>query len=219
MKIAVFDLDGTLVSSENTIIVAAAKALARQGVVLEPSRISHIRDFIGLSAREIFQQICPQKQPHFYDTAIQDFEDEYFELIHNHQQNLCYPYIKEQLAQLDEKGWILAICTGKGRRGTEIDLKYNNIDHHFALLKTSSDGYAPKPNPQILEAAIAECGGTVNEAVMIGDTSYDIDMAHKIGVKSLAVLWGYHHKEALVNASDFIDNPQDLSQKLEALLS
>ncbi len=219
MKIAVFDLDGTLVSSENTIIAAAAKALARQGVVLEPSRISHIRDFIGLSIREIFQQICPQKQPHFYDTAIQDFEDEYFALIHNHQQNLCYPYIKEQLSQLDEKGWILAICTGKGRRGTEMDLKYNNIAHYFTLIKTSSDGYAPKPNPQILEAAIAECGGTISEAVMIGDTSYDIDMAHKIGAKSLAVLWGYHHKEALVNASDFIDNPKDLSQKLEALLS
>ncbi len=217
MKIAIFDLDGTLVSSENTVISAVQKALILQEKKLKDDDFKNIRELIGLSITEIFHHLCPQQNKAFYDKAVADFEEEYYHLIHNHQQNLCYPYIKEQLAKLDDAGWILAICTGKGRHGTEMDLKYNDIDKYFALLKTASDGYLPKPHPQILEAAIAECGGELKEAIMIGDTSYDIDMAYKIGVKSLAVLWGYHEKQALSHATDFIENPQNLFEKLEAI--
>ncbi len=217
MKIAVFDLDGTLVSSENTVIIALQSLFKKHDVKLEKRVWKNIRELIGLSAEEIVCRFFPNQKEEFYKQVLQDFEDEYYALIANNQHNLCYPYIKEELHKLHDKGWILAICTGKGRRGTEMDLENNNIASYFTLLKTFSDGYPSKPNPQILKAAIAECGGELKEAIMIGDTSYDIDMAHAIGVKSLAVLWGYHEKDSLLNANDFIDDSRDLTEKLEAL--
>ncbi len=215
MKVAIFDLDGTLVSSENAIHFALQQAFTKQGIKITDFKSIH--ELIGLPIETIIHHLIPHQNSHFYTQVIDDFENAYYKLITKNQHNLCYPHIKEQLALLNDKGWILAICTGKGRKGTEIDLKSNNIAPYFSLLKTASDGYMPKPNPQILKAAIAECGGKLNEAIMIGDTSYDIDMAYEIGVKSLAVSWGYHEKKALSHATDFIENPEDLNEKLEAL--
>ncbi len=217
MKIAVFDLDGTLVSSENILIFSLQKALKKQGISTKSLDWDSFSKLIGLSAEKIIHHFLPTQKEDIHKQVMEDFEEEYYNYIQNNQQNLCYPHIKEQLQILDDKGWILAICTGKGRKGTEADLKSNGIDGYFSVLKTASDGYMSKPHPQILKAAIAECGGELNEAIMIGDTSYDIDMAHNIQVKSLAVSWGYHHRQALANASDFIDNPQQLTQKLEKL--
>lgn len=214
-KIAIFDLDGTLISSENAIYQLLNESLAELGK--PPLDFLELRSLIGMNLIEMLRKIYPDETADFYQSCHDLFHDKYHYASAKDRHVLCYPHIQEQLERLNDAGWIMAVCTGAGRYSCERHLKENGIDGYFVTLKTSSDGYPSKPNPQILHAAIAECGGQLGDAIMIGDTIYDIGMASKIHVKSLGVLWGYHDKTQLLGAGahKLIDNPMDLYDTLE----
>lgn len=216
-KIAIFDLDGTLISSENAIYQLLNESLITLGK--KPLDFLTIRSLIGINLIEMLQKTYPNESDDFYQSCSHIFHDKYQHTSAKERHILCYPHIKEQLEKLAAAGWVMAVCTGAGRHSCERHLKENAIDHYFVTLKTSSDGYPSKPDPQILRAAIAECGGQPDEAIMIGDTVYDIGMATKIDVKSIGVLWGYHDKAYLLNAGAdcIIEDPAQLFDSLEEL--
>ena len=95
------------------------------------------------------------------------------------------------LSTLRGAGWLLAVATGMSRRGLDHCLASHGLTQHFVSLQTADD-HPSKPDPAMLQAALFETACDAREAVMIGDTAYDMQMARDAGVRGLGVDWGYH---------------------------
>jgi len=91
------------------------------------------------------------------------------------------------------------VATGKSRAGLDRVLADYEISHHFCTLQTS-DVAAGKPSPDMLERALAESGADASRAVMVGDTTYDMEMAVNANISAIGVAWGYHEVDALTSA-------------------
>jgi phosphoglycolate phosphatase len=103
------------------------------------------------------------------------------------------------LEQLANDGWMLGVATGKSDRGLNHILAAHGLRDHFITLQTA-DRHPSKPHPSMIEAAIVEAGAARARTAMIGDTSYDIEMAVNAGVRAVGVAWGYHPAAELVAA-------------------
>ena len=126
-----------------------------------------------------------------------------------------YDGIPELLTGLHDAGWLLAVATGKSTRGLNACLETHGINHLFTSLQTA-DGHPSKPHPAMLEAALLEAGVPAENAVMIGDTSFDMTMAANAGVRAIGVEWGYHTPDELRDAGA-ANVARDMAH-LEALL-
>ena len=112
---------------------------------------------------------------------------------------LLYEGVKETINSLNSAGILLGIATGKSRQDLNTTLQRHELLESFVILKCSDDGPG-KPNPRILLDAMKELGIDKRDAVMIGDTTFDITMACKAGTASIGVAWGVHHVKDLQNA-------------------
>ncbi|MEM6828219.1 MAG: HAD-IA family hydrolase, partial [Pseudomonadota bacterium] len=110
-----------------------------------------------------------------------------------------YDGIADLLRALHTDGWGLAVATGKSDRGLEACLAAHGLADLFVSLQTA-DRHPSKPHPAMLQAALFEGAAQPSEAVMIGDTTFDIDMARAAGVAAIGVAWGYHAPEELSEA-------------------
>jgi phosphoglycolate phosphatase len=107
--------------------------------------------------------------------------------------------IAELLASLRAKGWTLGVATGKSDRGLKGCLVGHGVFDLFATLQTA-DRHPSKPDPAMLDAAMAQAGAEPGGTVMIGDTVFDIEMARAAGCRALGVAWGYHPADELLAA-------------------
>jgi len=126
-----------------------------------------------------------------------------------------YDGIRETLQALHAADWTLAVATGKSDRGLVATLAANDLSDLFDSLQTA-DRHPSKPHPAMLEEALVECGAAPGDAVMIGDTSFDIEMAKAAGVRAIGVAWGYHEPEELLRAGAeaVAATPRDLMEML-----
>jgi phosphoglycolate phosphatase len=126
--------------------------------------------------------------------------------------------ISDLLARLHAGGWSLAVATGKSDRGLSACLAVHGIADLFISLQTA-DRHPSKPHPAMLEAALFEAGAQPDDAVMIGDTSFDMQMAAAARVPAIGVGWGYHAPEELhaTGARDVAATVADLGVMLESL--
>ena len=99
-------------------------------------------------------------------------------------------------------GWMLGVAAGKSDRGLGLCLERHGIHAHFITLQTA-DRHPSKPHPSMALTAIAEAGAVPETTVMIGDTSYDMEMASNAGTRALGVSWGYHDVDTLIAAGAF----------------
>ena len=122
------------------------------------------------------------------------------------------------LAALGEAGWLLGIATGKSDRGLAHILDRHGLTGLFVTLQTA-DRHPSKPYPAMALAALAEAGVAPAQAAMIGDTSYDMQMARAAGVRAIGVGWGYHPPAELIAAGAHVvaTRPGELLRQLEAL--
>ncbi len=97
-----------------------------------------------------------------------------------------YPGARETVARLDSAGWLLGIATGKARRGLDHFLVTHGLKHHFVATRTADDA-ASKPHPQMLLACIAAAGVEPRDAVMVGDTEFDMAMACAAGCRAIVL--------------------------------
>ncbi len=188
--LAVFDCDGTLVDSQHTIVSCMQLALARAG--LQPGNADTIRHLVGLSLLEGIARLVPDQKAEthleiaeHYRTAFQQAR-----MRPDHEEPL-YPGVEECLEVIEKQQIVMAVATGKGRRGLETTLSRHRIRDRFSVLKTADDGPS-KPNPAILLEAIAESGASPETTVMIGDTVFDMELAKNANVSAIGVSWGYH---------------------------
>lgn len=198
MKLAVFDCDGTLVDGQASICDAMEAAFAAFGLVA-PDR-NTIRRAVGLSLPQAAQRLLPgesaERHREIVDAYKLAFRDARTE---GRISQPLFAGIPEVLDGLRAAGWQLAVATGMSERGLSHCLAMHGISDRFVSLQTA-DHHPSKPHPAMLEAALAEAGAAPAQAVMIGDTMFDIHMAVDAGVRAVGVAWGYHVPEELLEA-------------------
>tara|TARA_E500000331_G_scaffold357107_1_gene417585 strand:- start:5115 stop:5729 length:615 start_codon:yes stop_codon:yes gene_type:complete len=126
-----------------------------------------------------------------------------------------FPGLPLILNQLEEDGWLLGIATGKSLNGLRVTLEKHNILERFVTLQTS-DRARGKPNPEMLERAMREVGVNSTETIMIGDTTFDMEMARNADVTPVGVSWGYHNSQELRESGAYtvIDSYSELPDVL-----
>ena len=199
MKLAVFDCDGTLIDSQVNIIRAMKSSFQRHRL---PAPDSHAtRRIVGLSLVEAMQALLPEADHDLHLSLAEDYKTAFQRLRADKALDAepLYPGIRSLLDTLDGQGWLLAVATGKSDRGLKLALEHHGIHHLFVSLQTA-DRHPSKPHPSMLHMALAEAGAKAEQAVMIGDTIFDIAMGEAAGVKSIGVDWGYHDAHELIDA-------------------
>ena len=197
-RLAVFDCDGTLVDSQHSI--CAAMTLAFEGEKLTAPDRTSILSVVGLSLPLAIARLLPEAEADFHDHLSESYKRAFQQMRRdNAVSEPLYPGIAELIRELDAEGWLLGVATGKSDRGLNLCLAHHGIDAHFVTLQTA-DRHPSKPHPSMLLTAMAEAGASPETTVMIGDTSYDIDMALSAGTRALGVGWGYHLPADLIAA-------------------
>jgi len=217
-RLAVFDCDGTLVDGQADVLFAMRRAFERARMPApEPMRV---RSLVGLSLGVAIRQLAPAASEE-EARALTEYYKSSFRA--RREEGLLdeplYDGIADLLQRLHAAGWQLAVATGKSDRGLAACLAAHGIAELFTSLQTA-DRHPSKPHPAMLEAALFEAGAQPGEAVMIGDTSFDIDMARAAGVASIGVAWGYHRAEELTaaGAGALAYNAAELERELERAL-
>lgn len=198
MKLAVFDCDGTLVDGQADICDTMVQAFERARLPA-PDR-NDVRRIVGLSLQVAVRQLAPNLSERDTRNVVEFYKSGYFaKRQEGTLREPLYDGIADLLATLLQSGWQLAVATGKSDRGLQSVLATHGLTDLFVSLQTA-DRHPSKPHPAMLEAALFEAGATPDQAVMIGDTTFDIDMARAANVRAVGVAWGYHEPGELVHA-------------------
>ncbi len=192
-KLLVFDWDGTLMDSEARIVSCLAMTLQDLGLA-QPPRTA-LLDVIGLGLPEVARVLVPgasgEQQRLFTDRYRYHF------LSDHYAPSALFAGALETLQTLDRQGYLLAVATGKARRGLDRVLDEMSCRSLFAVTRCA-DETASKPNPRMLLEVMDVAGVMPHETLMIGDTIYDMQMAHHAGVAALAVSYGVQERERLL---------------------
>ena len=199
MKLVILDCDGTLVDSQNGICEAMVHAFS--GLGLEVPTRERTLSVVGLSLPEAFAVLAADQSDdvraalsHRYRTAFVDLKRD-----PAHHEPL-FPGIADVIeAFSDRNDIVLGIATGKSRPGIDRLFAREGWADHFSTIQTA-DLHPSKPHPAMIHAAMAEVGVGPERTVMVGDTTYDVEMARAAGVGALGVAWGYHLPEELTDA-------------------
>jgi phosphoglycolate phosphatase len=197
-RCAIFDCDGTLVDSGGTIHRALGLAFAEHGLELPPRERS--QKVIGLSLVEAMQALAPELEPDRHHRLADTYKDAFVTLRGRQQvEEPLFDGILPLLDALEERGWLLAVATGKSDRGLRYCLERHGIHARFTSLQTA-DRHPSKPHPSMVQTALADCGAEAARSVVIGDTGWDMGMARAGGAYAIGVLWGYHDADELTAA-------------------
>lgn len=188
--LVVFDCDGTLVDSQHSICTAMTRAF--EEAKLAPPDRPAILSVVGLSLPHAMARLLPDAEADFHDHLSDRYKLAFQAMRRD--EGVCeplYPGMADLVVELDAAGWLLGVATGKSDRGLALCLTHHGLIDRFVTLQTA-DRHPSKPHPSMLLTAMAEAGAAPGTTVMIGDTSFDIDMGVAAGVRSIGVAWGYH---------------------------
>jgi phosphoglycolate phosphatase len=214
LRLAVFDCDGTLVDGQAGICAAMEAAFARFGLPLPPRNA--VRRAVGLSLPQAIARLRPQTNDNERRLLVDAYKTAFRAARESGElEQPLYPGIADLLGRLARAGWLIGVATGMSRRGLDHCLAVHGIANHFVTRQTA-DAHPSKPHPAMLEAALNETGVAARDAVMIGDTVFDMAMAVAAGVPALGVDWGYHERTELIEAGAgaVADDPAQLGEYL-----
>lgn len=188
----VFDWDGTILDSTGKIVLSMQRAIDAAGLPLPAE--SALRQIIGLGLGEAIRTLFADIDEHQLEQLKQTYSRFYVEA----DQTPCgfFPGVQETLQQLREQGHRLAVATGKSRRGLDRVLSNVGLQDFFDDSRCADETQS-KPHPQMLLELMQSQAHQPAETVMIGDTDFDIHMAHQAGTHSIAVRYGAHPPERL----------------------
>jgi phosphoglycolate phosphatase len=196
MKLIILDCDGTLVDSQNGICAAMSHAFSGFGIAT-PSREA-ILAIVGLSLPEAFAVLAAEHDDKMRADLVERYKSAFQEV--RREPELHEPLFDGIAAAIEafaaREDVVLGIATGKSRRGIDRLFEREGWSNHFLTVQTA-DFHPSKPHPAMLMHAMAEAGVGPENTVMVGDTTYDIQMALAAGVGALGVGWGYHTPEQL----------------------
>ncbi|WP_380056582.1 HAD-IA family hydrolase [Falsihalocynthiibacter sp. SS001] len=201
LRLIIFDVDGTLIDSQHHIISAMTAACA--AVEIAPPSHEAVLSIVGLSLPQAVSRLMPQASSAHREHMVEAYKSAFMQQREELGAEAASPFYPgavdalNALRQVDD--YLLGVATGKSRRGLDSILNGHGISDMF-LTKQVADDHPSKPNPSMIFRALEETGVAAENAIMIGDTSYDMDMARAAGVGRVGVNWGYHSQDDLVKS-------------------
>ena len=193
LRLVIWDVDGTLVDSQAEIMAAMKVAFASESLPM-PDRKA-ILSIVGLSLVEAFEVLCPDSAPSQGARLVDAYKGAFNDLRGpdgNAELSPMFDGAHDMLLALHgQDETLLAVATGKSKRGLDKMIQRHGLEGLFVSQQVA-DFHPSKPHPAMVLAALAETGTSPDRAVMIGDTTYDMEMGRAAGVHTVGVSWGYH---------------------------
>lgn len=191
-KLLIFDWDGTLADSIGRIVESMHVASERSGFQLRDDFA--VKGIIGLGLPEAIRTLYPEIADDQLIVFRQHYADHYIacEAV----PSPLFEGVLESMEAFRADGYHLAVATGKARRGLDRVLNAHGWAEYFDITR-AADETASKPHPLMLEQIVAHCGVRADQALMVGDSSFDLQMARNAGMDSVAVSYGAQSIDAL----------------------
>jgi phosphoglycolate phosphatase len=183
-ELLIFDWDGTLMDSERKIVNCFQAALCDVG--LRPIDDDRIRGIIGLGLKEAMEELLPGEDE-ITRTKVSDAYREHF-LVKDQTEMPMFPGVVDGIKHLSNR-FKLAVATGKARRGLNRVLNGHELEHMFQVTRCADEAIS-KPHPLMLEQILQVTGIDADRALMVGDSTFDLQMANNVGMDALAVSYG-----------------------------
>lgn len=197
LRLVIFDVDGTLIDSQAHILAAMDAAFTAHNLPA-PDRAATL-SIVGLSLPIAMARLAPDHPDH-QATLVDAYKDAFGQMRRSPDGAALSPLFPGARAALDrlaaEDHTLLAIATGKSRRGMDHILDLHGLRRLFQSVQVADD-HPSKPHPAMVAACLRDTGTQPGRAVIIGDTTYDIDMGRAAGIHALGVAWGYHPAQSL----------------------
>ena len=213
-KLLIFDWDGTLMDSETRIVNCLRAACVENGFAAQSDE--ELKNVIGLGLKEALMRLQPDENATVIEKLANTYRQEYLQTNETH--SALFPGVENLLTELENQGYLLAIATGKGREGLDLSLEETQLHGHFHITRCASETIS-KPHPRMLEEILHFTGLDAHEALMIGDTEYDMEMAQNANMHALAVSYGVHAIDRLLKHKpvDCLDDITELPDCLNKL--
>ena len=199
--LVVFDLDGTVIDSSRALLEAHAVAWPSLGfecpsdeAILELVGLPLVHTMHTLGGADHSESLAEAYSKAYAHTSVR------------------YETLFEGMTELLARPYRAAVATGKSQRGAESAVRRHGLSDRFEIVLGGNSVPRPKPYPDMLHAII-EAAGT-EDLVMIGDTTYDLEMAHAAGVKAIGVSWGHHAADRLSHWAPVVDSVDELTRLL-----
>ncbi|KDA00784.1 HAD family hydrolase [Hyphomonas oceanitis] len=199
LKLAIWDMDGTIVDSRDVIQTAMVRAFEAEGLM--PPAYDATRQIVGLGLRESCQILAPDNlSPERVDTLVEAYRSAFIARRTDPDvKEPLYEGALETLQMLRDDDWLIAMATGKSHRGIRAIFDMHPLESYFDTIWCADDGPG-KPHPFMVEQSMKALGAEAHQSLMIGDAIHDINMGNAAGVRTLGVTWGFgaaHELEAV----------------------
>ncbi len=211
-QLIIFDWDGTLMDSADKI--ANCMRSAAHSVGLEMPSVDQAKNIIGLGLSEAALSLFPGANVAQRKALLDAYRYQFVQADTTKQK--LFDGVRQGLHELNQTGAFLAVATGKSRRGLDRALNDSQLREYFSVSRCA-DETRSKPHPQMLYEILEYTSIEASKSIMIGDTSYDLDMARNANMAGLGVSYGVHADEVL-KKSGAITVEQDFKGVLKFLL-
>jgi len=205
-SLLIFDWDGTLMDSEAH-IVACMQASMRK-TELDVRSAEQIRSIIGLGLKEALQTLYPEHGEADIQALLEAYR--YYFFSDEIPASELFPQAFEIVKQLSSS-YDLAIATGKARRGLDRVLPQTGLDKYFHITRCADETFS-KPHPQMLEEILVDFDTVADQALMIGDSTFDLQMAQNIKMDALAATYGVQHDRSKLLAHEPVGCIDDINE-------
>ena len=211
IKLAIFDLDGTLLDTLGDIAGACNHALTECGCPTH--EVEAYKRFVGSGIMNLFRRSLPEEQR--TEEMVMKMRDAFVQYYDAHKDDTTRPYpgISDLLDSLTAKGIKLAVASNKYQEATEELVAQHFGDYSFTAILGQREGYPIKPDAGIILEAMASCKGVrPDEVIYCGDSDVDMQTGINAGVKTVGVTWGFRSREELAAYSPCLlaDNPEEI---------
>lgn len=196
-RLIIFDVDGTLVDSQDAIVAALGQAFS--GEALAPPPRAEMLSIVGLSLDQAFAALVPGVPAARRMRMVAAYKRAFLDLRRRNRGEAAtpmYPGARDLVLALHGQGHLLGVATGKARRGVRHVIDSHGLEGRFSVIQTADDAPS-KPHPQMVLNCLAGTGVAPGDAVIVGDTEFDMAMGSAAGIRRIGVGWGYHPAERI----------------------